>query len=337
MTDESVSEVAALFDLYQQGIAVHCVCAVARLGVPDLLADAPRPVEPLAAEVGADADALRRVVRLLAGHALFTYTPETDEVGLTRRGRLLCGRHPMSLRATFATFGILDVAHGLTETIRTGRPATESVLGTGFWDHLATRPREQQVFGEAMAEQARLLSLPCVPLLDWPVGGTVADIGGGFGALIAAVLQEEPGARGILVDQPLVREHAEAFLAEQGVLGRCTVRSGNLFDAPPPADMYLLSRVLHDWDDDAVAGILGAISRTAPAGTRLRIFEDLLPEDGIPRPAQSWSDLVMMALYDGARERTLTDYRELLERADWVLDGVVEGPPGMNVIEATRK
>ncbi|WP_431045757.1 methyltransferase [Streptomyces sp. P1-3] len=336
MSEEPIADVAALFDLYQQGIVFHCVCAVTRLGIPDALDHEPREVARVAAETGCDEDALRRVLRLLAGHSLLTYDPERDLAGLTARSELLQGRHAMSLRATFATLGISDVAHALTETVRTGRPATVPALGTGFWEYLAERPEQQTVFSEAMAEQARLLSLPCVHLVDWPPAGTVVDVGGGIGVLLAAVLQEEPGARGILVDQPQVLDRARSFLKDEGVADRCAVRAGNLFEPPPPADMYLLSRVLHDWDDDGVVRILAAISRDADAAARLRIFEDLLPERGSPAPAQNWSDLVMMALYDGARERTLTQYRALLERGGWTFDRVVHGPPGMNVIEATR-
>ncbi|KUJ41276.1 hypothetical protein ACZ90_68045 [Streptomyces albus subsp. albus] len=336
MSEEPIADVAALFDLYQQGIAFHCVCAVTRLGIPDALDREPREVARIATETGCDEDALRRVLRLLAGHGLLAYDPERDLAGLTARGELLQGRHPMSLRATFATLGISDVAHALTETLRTGRPAAGPALGGGFWEYLAVRPEQQTVFSEAMAEQARLLSLPCVHLVDWPSAGTVVDVGGGIGVLLAAVLQEEPGARGILVDQPQVLDRARSFLEDQGVADRCAVRPGNLFEPPPEGDLYLLSRVLHDWDDDSVVRILAAVGEGGAPGARLRVLEDLLPERGAPAPAQSWSDLVMMALYEGARERTLAEYRALLERGGWALERVVHGPPGMNIIEATR-
>jgi hypothetical protein len=242
----------------------------------------------------------------------------------------------MSLASTFATVGIHDVGHVLIETIRTGRPAAPLVLGTGFWEYLAANPAEQEVFDLAMAEQAQLLSLPCVPLLDWPSAGTVADIAGGVGTLLAAVLQEAPGARGILVDQPLVLELAKPVLVSSGVADRCTLRAGDLFAPPPAADLYLLSRVLHDWHDESATRILASIAESAGPAARLRIFEDLLPENGLPAAAQLWSDVVMMALYDGARERTATEYRRLLEAGGWRFDRAVAGPPGMCVIEASR-
>jgi hypothetical protein len=129
---------------------------------------------------------------------------------------------------------------------------------------------------------------------------------------------------------------AGALMADLGVADRCDLRSGDLFAAPPPGDLYLLSRVLHDWDDDRVVAILRAVRDAAGPNARLRLFEDLLPEDEPPGPTQSWSDVVMMALYEGARERTLTQFRALLEAGGWRLARCVAGPPGMNVIDAER-
>ncbi|MFC3986759.1 methyltransferase [Streptosporangium jomthongense] len=333
---EPIADIRALFDIYQSGVAWHCVCAISRLGVPDLLAGGARPVTWLAAEAGADEDALRRVLRLLSGHGIVTFDPVPDEVSLTGRGRLLCASHPMSLQATFATLGISDVAHALTETLTTGHAAAPGVLGTGFWEYLAPRPQEQTTFGRAMVEQARLLSLPCLPLLDWPESGVIVDVAGGVGVLTAGALQEAPGATAVLVDQPQVLTLAGPYLESQGVSGRYALHPGDLFVPPPPGDLYLLARVLHDWDDAAAVRILRAVASGAPRQARLLLFEDLLPEHGVPASQQSWSDVAMMVLYEGARERTLTEYRRLLEHGGWRFEKVVTGPPGMSVIEAVR-
>ncbi|MEO3780201.1 methyltransferase [Micromonospora sp. B11E3] len=336
MLREPVAEIAALFDVYQSGLVFHCLCAVTRLGVPDHLGDDPRPVAEVAAAVGADTDALRRVLRLLAGHHLVEFEPGTDEVALTRRGALLRRDHPLSLAATFATLGVSDVAHRTADTLRTGRAAAPVALGEDFWSFLAARPDRQTVFSQAMAEQARLLSLPCVDLVDWPTEGVVVDLGGGTGALLAAVLGTAPRLRGVLVDQPQVLDRSRAAVAERGLADRCEVRAGDLFDPAPPGDVYVLSRVLHDWDDEAVVGILAAVAAGARAGARLIVFEDVLPEDGSATAAQAWADIAMMLLYEGARERTAGQYRELLERGGWHLRDAVPGPPGMHVIEAVR-
>lgn len=334
MVTEPMADIGALFDIYRTGLAFHSIRAVTRLGVPDALAAGPRTVSRLAAEVGADEDALRRVLRLLAAHGIVSLDDGTDRVALTGTGQLLSRAHPMSLSATFSTLGIGDVAHALPEVIRTGRPAVPSVLGEGFWEYLAARPEQQVVFSEAMAEQAQLLSLPCVDLVDWPEQGTVADIAGGVGALLAAVLDAAPGLRGVLVDQAATLDRAREHLERAGVADRCTLRPGDLFEPPPAADLYLLSRVLHDWDDPHAERILRAVATAARPHSRLRLFEDLLPHDRPPAPVQCWSDVVMMSLYDGARERTLAEFGALLERGGWHMVRAVEGPPGMNIVEA---
>jgi hypothetical protein len=323
----------ALVEVINLGLLWHCLCAITRLEVPERLAAEPLPVAELAAAVGADQDALHRVLRLVADHDIVTF--DGDRVGLTGRGRLLCPDHPSSLSAAFATVGTSDVVHGLTETLRTGRAAAPAVLGMGYWDYLAAHPDQQALFDQAMVQRAQVLSLACVPFLDWPTSATIADIAGGIGTLLAAVLQAAPGTHGILVDQPPVLERARPVLQRQEVADRCALYPGDLFDPPPPADLYLLASVLHDWDDSHAARILAALGQSATPNSRLRIFEMVIPEDATPHRAKM-SDVLMLLLFDGARERTVGQYRELLEDTGWQLEQVVPSPGPMSVIQARR-
>jgi hypothetical protein len=323
----------ALVEVLNLGLLWHCLCAITRLEVPERLAAGPLPVTELAAAVGADLDALGRVLRLVADHHIVTF--EQDRVGLTNRGRLLCQDHPSSLSAAFATVGTADVAHGLTDTLRTGRAAAPRVLGMPYWEYLAAHSDQQALFDQAMVQRAQALSLACVPVLDWPTSGVIADIAGGIGTLLAAVLQATPGTYGILVDQPQVLERARPFLERHGVADRCVLHPGDLFAPPPPAGMYLLASVLHDWDDHHAARILAALRDSATRDTRLRIFEMLLPEDATPHRAKM-SDVLMLLMFDGARERTLGQYLELLEETGWQLEQIVTSPGAMSVIQARR-
>jgi hypothetical protein len=333
MAGEPAADRQALVEVINLGLLWHCLCAITRLEVPERLAAEPLPVAELAAAVGADEDALRRVLRLVADHQIVTF--EEDRVGLTNRGRLLCPDHPSSLSAAFATIGTADVAHGLTDTLRTGRAAAPRVLGMSYWDYLAAHPDQQALFDQAMQQRAGALSLAYVPVLDWPASATIADIAGGTGTLMAAVLQATPGTRGILVDKPQVLERARPFLERQGVADRCALSPGDLFAPPPRADLYLLASVLHDWDDTHAARILAALGRSASRDSRLRIFEMLLPADATPHRAKM-SDVLMLLMFDGARERTLGHYRALLEDTGWQLEQVVASPGPMSVIQANR-
>jgi O-methyltransferase domain len=333
MAGDAAADRQALVEVLNLGLLWHCMCAITRLEVPERLAAGPLAVAELAAAVGADPDALFRVLRLVADHHIVTL--EGGQVGLTDRGRLLCRDHPSSLSAAFATVGTADVAHGLTETLRTGRAAAPRVLGMGYWEYLATHPDQQALFDQAMVQRARALSLACVPVLEWPASATIADIAGGTGTLLAAVLQAAPSASGILVDQPQVLKYAQPLLEHHGVADRCVLHPGDLFAPPPPADLYLLASVLHDWDDTHAARILAALGHSATNDTRLRIFEMLLPDDASPHRAKM-SDVLMLLMFDGARERTLDQYRDLLERTDWRLEWVVASPGPMSVVQASR-
>ena len=297
MAGDPAADRQALVTVINLGLLWHCLCAITRLEVPERLAAGPLPVPELAAAVGADQDALRRVLRLVADHQIVTF--EGDRVGLTDRGRLLCRDHPASLSAAFATVGDSDVAHGLTETLRTGRAAAPGVLGMGYWDYLATHPDQRALFDQAMVQRAQQLSLACVPMLDWPASGT----------------------------RPVLQRH--------GVGDRCVLSPGDLFAPPPPAEWYLLASVLHDWDDPHAARILAALGHSASPDTRLRIFEMVLPEDATPHRAKM-SDVLMLLMFDGARERTVGQYRALLEGTGWQLEQVVASPGPMIVLEASR-
>jgi hypothetical protein len=333
MAGDPAADRQALTQVINLGLVWHCLCAITRLEVPERLAAGPLPIPQLAVAVGADQDALRRVLRLVADHHIVTF--DGDRVGLTDRGRLLCPDHPSSLSAAFATVGTSDVAHGLTDTLRTGRAAAPRVLGMGYWDYLAAHPDQQALFDQSMVQRAQVLSLACVPLLDWPTSATIADIAGGIGTLLAAVLQAAPGTHGILVDQPHVLERARPVLERQEVADRCALYPGDLFAPPPPADLYLLASVLHDWDDPHAARILAALGHSATSDTRLWIFEMVLPTDAAPHRAKL-SDVLMLLMFDGARERTVGHYRELLEETGWRLERVVPSPGPMSVLQANR-
>jgi hypothetical protein len=186
-----------------------------------------------------------------------------------------------------------------------------------------------------MVERAVALSLACVPMMDWPSSGTVADIAGGVGILLAAVLNAAPGVQGILVEQAEVLRRARPVLEREGVADRCILQTGDLFAPPPPADLYLLASVLHDWDNDHAARILTVVRHSAIRSSRLRIFEMLLPDDDRPHRAKM-SDVSMLLLFDGARERTAGQFQALLEGTGWRFDRLVSSPGPMSVIEASR-
>jgi len=331
---EALAHVRSLFEIYRHGVVFHFICALTRLGVFDAVEACGGEVEidRLADELTLDRNALIRSLHLLAAHGVTRVS--AGRVSLQGAGALLTSSAPFSLKATFATPGISDVGNEVEHTIRTGEQSFELARGEGFWSFLHSNPDREALFHQAMREQSRLMGMPSVPLLDWPDAGTVVDIAGGSGSFLAAVLQEQPGLRGILLDRPAAVAAATKLFEFEGLDDRASARVGDLFVPPPPGELFVLSRVLHDWSDDEVRTVLAGIRRSARAGVRLRVLEELLDHDTLPSPEQAWSDAVMMVLYQGGHERTESDYRSLLAETGWRVVDVFTGLPGMSVLDA---
>lgn len=332
MEPDPYAKVMELARITQIGALWHCLCAISRLRIPDLIAEKSLSVSEIAALAGVQDGPLLRVLRFTADHGIVAI--DGDVVRLTDTGELLCSEHPTSMWTPFAAIGMADVAHALIGSIRTGRPAVDEVLCMGFWDYLATRPAEQRIFDQLMQRQAQGLATSGIPKLEWPESGCVADIGGGLGVVLAAVLNTSPGLRGILIEQSQVLESAHDYLSCSGVFDRCELRQSPLFAAVPEADVYILSFVLHDWDDLNAERILLAAAHNACQGSMLRIFERLIPDDGSPDESKMF-DLGMLLL-SGGRERTLAEFESLLSRTGWQIERTAPAYGAVHVIQARR-
>jgi hypothetical protein len=201
------------------------------------------------------------------------------------------------------------------------------------WEYRRRHPEDGEVFDAAMLALSRADSAGILAAHDFGGYGTVADIGGGTGAVLAAVLAPHPGVRGILFDQPQVVAGAGAVLAEAGVAERVTVVGGDFFvEVPAGADAYILARVLHDWSDEDALRILRRVRAAMTADARLLLLEGVV---GPPNedPMIKFLD-VMMLVSAGGRERTEGEWRELLAGADLELAGATRAGPARHVIEA---
>jgi C-methyltransferase len=310
-------------------VAARCLHAVADLGVADHIGAEAVDAAELARLCGADAEALDRVLRLLATQGIF----EVVDGGFrhTPASELLRSDHPMSMRAypRMMNLPVMTGAFaGLDHSLRTGAPAAETVEPRGFWAYFETRPDEARIFGEAMTARAAADIAAIRDAYDFSRFGTIADIGGGRGYLLRAVLDATPGARGVLFDLPPVVAALD-FEHE-----RLTTRAGDFFaDALPAADAYVLMEVVHDWPDEECVAILSAIRRAAEPGATVLVVENILREDE-PDPHGRILDIVMLAV-TGGRERTPRQVGALLERAGFTLGPVVDTAGPMRIAEAT--
>jgi O-methyltransferase len=307
----------------------RCLHVIADLGVADQLAGDRQSASDLAAAVGANPDALGRVLRLLAAHGIFQMHGEVVQHSAT--SQLLRTDHPQSMRTLVRLFGLpvmWNVYEAFDQSIRTGVPAISQILPDGLFPYLAQHPSEAAVFDEAMAGKAQGHVAGILAAYDFSRFTCIGDIGGGRGHLLGAVLDAYPSASGVLFDLPHVIEQAADLASERLVL-----QTGDFFyDALPACDAYLLMEVIHDWNDDDAVAILRAIRRAAPRGATLLVIEQMIPDD--PDPA--WTkllDIHMLALL-GGRQRTRQEYATLLEGAGLVLEREVKMPGDLSILEA---
>lgn len=305
----------------------RCLHVVAELGVADHLADTAKTAEVLASESGCDAAALARMLRLLSVAGLF----ESTAAGWvhTELSRLLRSDHPQSMRAFARMIGgrVQWAAAGeLAHAARTGHAAIEQVVPGGLWSHFAQHPEDARVFDAAMTSKSIGEIAALIPAFDFTPYGVIADIGGGRGHVLAAVLAAAPQAAGVLFDLP----HVTADVAPAP---RMTVRGGDFFRDPlPRADAYLVSQVLHDWADAEAEAIVRAIREAAPPSAHLLVLEQVLPEAPGPHPAKVL-DLVMLTL-TGGRERSRTEYEALLAKGGFRLERIVPTASPVSVLVA---
>ncbi|MFN8108482.1 MAG: methyltransferase [Thermoleophilia bacterium] len=322
---------ATLIGGYQRTAAIG---ALARLGVADHLAEGPLDITELAARAGADAGALARVLRAVDDTGLFE-TGDDGRVALTSLGRLLRGDVPGSARraATAATEEWRWRAYGhLPHSLRTGTPAFAEAHGVGLWEYLAGHPEAADLFNATMSRVAAANAAAMLAACDLSGVRHLVDVGGGHGVLVRAVLEAHPDARAVLLDLPGVAEGARQALREAGLQERCQVVAGDFFAAVPPGgDLYVLSWILHDWDDASAARVLARCRHAMPAGARLLVIEMVVPSEPGDAPSPDLDRLVRsadleMLVVVGGRERTAGEYRELLAGAGLTLQGLIPLP-----------
>ena len=327
-------QVARLMDGY---LTTQLLYVAAKLGIAETLADGPRDAEAVARAVGAQPDALRRVLRGLAAEDVLDERPD-GRFDLTALGTCLRGDVPGSLRGAIIARGDVyyGAAAGLLDAVQHGGAAFERVHGLGFFEYLTRHPELGAAFQGSMADRSRQEAADVVAAYDFGGFEQLVDVGGGQGVLLEAILRAAPRSRGVLLDQPPVVERARERLEAAGLAGRCRFVAGDFFaTVPPGGDAYLLSRVIHDWDDDAATRILANCRAAMGDRGTLLLVEAALPKRAREQPAAIRMDLHMLTLLHG-RERTAAEYERLLEAAGFRLARIAatRSPAGVSVIEA---
>lgn len=321
----------ALVNGYRATQVIH---VMAVLGIADLLVDRSSTAVELASAAGVQPDSLRRVLRLAAYLGLLTEAAD-ERFALTPLGDGLRSDVPASVRGLAIMLGAQHYRAwaDLMYSVTTGEPAFPHVFGSGMFEYLAQHPEAQAAFDAAMAGNIEIQLDGLVRAFDFSKVGTVVDVGGGNGAVAAAILTANSSARAVIQDQAQVLEGARTFLHDRGLLDRCRLVAGDFFQSVPEGgDIYVLSHIVHDWNDEAALKILRNCRAVAKPSSLLLLLEAVVPPHGKTSPAALF-DVNMMVML-GGRERTADEYTTLLDGAGFRLDRIVAVSDRRSVIVA---
>ncbi|WP_017573923.1 methyltransferase [Nocardiopsis halotolerans] len=324
-----------LFELITASWVAAAVSAFAELGVADAMTSDPLPVDVIATRVGADAEALHRLLRACADLDLVEELPGRH-FALAELGHALRDDAADSMRGYARWVGSQaersTMAH-LARAVRTGRSVFEEVHGRTAWSYMNEHPETAAVFDRGMTDISAQLTRGVADGYDFGAHRTLVDVGGGLGGLLSIVLSANPGLRGVLFDRPEVVAHAGPVLEK--VRERCRVVGGDfLSSVPEGGDAYLLSNVIHNWDDHDAARILSHCREAMTADGRVLLAEVVMPDSPGPARTAKFMDLSMLAHCDG-KQRTRTQFADLLHRAGLRLTRVLPCH-GTSIVEAVR-
>ncbi len=300
-----------LWDALRGALVTRALGVVADLGIARALAAGPRSVEELAREAGADEDALHRLLRALASDGIFTEAEPGIFANTPASEQLLDSRWEASAHHFGTVF--YQAIGGLDAT---GKAAFPEIYDVDFWSWLADHSDERSIFDTSM-ELGKERRVERFDRVEWRGDETVVDVGGGNGSLLVALLQQQPGLRGMVFDLP------ETARDEEALGDRIEFVEGSFFESVPEGDVYVLSTIFHDWNDERAEAILRTIRASASHDSRLILLEAVVPAGNEPDGAK-WLDLLMLALFAG-RERNEDQWRALLEAGGFEPTSIEDG------------
>lgn len=325
---------ARLLDIFFGYMLSQAISTAAQLGIADLLKDGPRSAEEIASQAGLHPRSTYRLLRSLASAGIFSETPQ-GQFELTPLAEPLRSDVPDSVRPVTIFMGTdwhNNAWTHLPYSIRTGQPAFEHLYGKPFFDYLGEHEEPARVFNNGMTSLSASVGKAVVEDFDFSGIGTLMDVGGGHGLLLASILQKYPSMRGILFDAPSVIEGARQSPVIRPVEERLTLVDGNFFEAVPRgADACIMKHIIHDWDDDHAVTILRHCRAAMGEQGRILVVEIVLPEGNAPSFGK-FLDLEML-LFMRSFERTEEQYRSLFEKAGFRLSRVVPTGSPYSVIE----
>lgn len=302
----------------------------AELQIADLLANTDRAVDDLASASGANPDALYRVMRLLASEGVFLeVSPRRfaqNDLSAALRSDLPGGPRDfvrMINSEAYQAFG--DLLH----SVNTGGTAFEHVFGASRFEWLGAHPQQAALFQRAMVSLSQGANEAVAAAYDFSTARRVVDVGGGHGQLLSLILEKNPHLSGVLLDTPSGIASAKAGAG--GPLPRTEFVADDFFRAVPPGgEVYVLKRVIHDWDDERASLILRNCRDAMTPGGSVLVAERIIGEGNDP-DLNRYLDIVMLAIL-GGKERTKPQYVDLFSRSGLRLDRVIDTNANISVL-----
>lgn len=325
-----------LQQLIQGAQITQCIFVAAKLGLADLLKDGPQHLATLAQMTNTHAPSLFRILRLLAAVDLLTQEEELS-FALTPLGSYLQSEIVGSLRNTALFFGEIawPTWGAALHSVTTGEVAFEQVFGLTFWDYCARHPEIAALFNQTMTEGTASVAPTIATAYDFTASSTLVDVGGGHGQMLASILQAYPNLSGVLFDLPHVVAGAPSLLEAAGVANRCEIVGGDAFTTVPAGyETYLLSRVIHDWDDEHALALLSRCRQAMQhRGKVLLVAERVILSDVAPSLLVLEADTQMLVVA-GGKERTDVEFRALFAAAGFELLRLLPVLPPYFLLEA---
>ena len=306
-------ELSAISTAYMQARALH---SVAQLEIPDELVAGPKSAGELAYKLGLHEDSVYRLLRMLAEYGLFK-EQEGQVFSLTAKGRLLTKCHSDSLlsniqredRARWNAMGELNYS------LCTGQPAFDKVNGKSFYEYIKSDPDLAGKFNRAMAQNSEMEKDQLLRKFDFSSYATIADIGGGNGAFLGALLAQYPKAKGVIFDlEETFNSGLDPCLLK--AQNRYRLIAGDFFKSiPVSADLFFIKRTLHNWSNDQAIAILKSIKAAMVKGKTLLIAEGV----ATPGSTKTAFDFDVLSLVLGGRLRSHQEFELILSKSGFKL------------------
>jgi ubiquinone/menaquinone biosynthesis C-methylase UbiE len=326
--EQSLPPQAAIMQMAMGAWVTKVISEVTRLGIPDLLKQhGPMHAAEMVTACGLHAapNALERLLRACASLGVVTEDPQ-GKFGPTKLSEVLTSDSPASVKKLVEAMGgpWYRCWAELLEAVKTGQPQARKVFGMEWWDYLNANPKELEDFGEAMKSNSFNSLRGVLDKCDFTGVEKIADIGGGFGHLAVALLEKYPTLQAVVMDIPeLIPVARQRFpVKDRAVADRLEYIGGDMFESVPPANVYIMKHIIHDWEDEKCIRLLENCRRSMQGDGRVICVDSVLPPIGnVSGTASKLLDLSMLVFISG-RERTEDQWRHLYQSAGFEIRSV---------------